>query len=262
MERVRPDIPKVESHSSESFALQEAGTRAGETGAFVYLLKYFVADDGLERTEDGQLRSRFTLFHLNSTESDRSAGEEDGPAVHHLPGEKIDIGYHAECEIVIDWDPAVSRAHAELKRAGADWYVDNLDRTNGTLVNGEGFEGAEERLLVNGDRIRVGDTVLIFRQPGIGPAREPVPAVGLKKPPDLTGSQVAVLRALAAPLLGADPLIAPASNNEIADVLERDLETVKGHLTSLYRAFGLTDAPAGEKRRRLAWQAIDVGLVN
>jgi hypothetical protein len=55
-------------------------------------------------------------------------------------------------------DPEASRRHASLIPEGQSLNVEDLGSTNGTFVNGERIVGA--RVLVPGDRLRVGTTVL------------------------------------------------------------------------------------------------------
>ncbi|MGB3410745.1 MAG: BTAD domain-containing putative transcriptional regulator [Microthrixaceae bacterium] len=61
-------------------------------------------------------------------------------------------------------DDRVSRHHAELRRTGANYRLVDVGSANGTLVNGEPADGSE---LSDGDRIRLGDTELVFHtEPG------------------------------------------------------------------------------------------------
>lgn len=242
MERLQPEVPRPKSHSEESLALQEATARAGETGAFVYFRRnpYGIVEE--TEVQAGGQTGEFTVIALE--------------------GDQVDVGQHPECELVIDWDPAVARSHAQIKKAGADWYVDNLDRTNGTLVNGVRVDRVEEHFLSDGDRIRVGDTVIVFHQPGLAPAEPPAPPYEPEEPPPpLTERQKEVLVALVRPVAGEDLLVAPAGNVEIAEEVMIDEDTVKGHLRNLYKAFGLADLPDGEKRRTLVWKALELGAV-
>src|SRR3954471_10065961 len=55
-------------------------------------------------------------------------------------------------------DSEASRRHASLIPEGQSLNVEDLGSTNGTFVNGERLVGA--RVLVPGDRLRVGPTVL------------------------------------------------------------------------------------------------------
>jgi pSer/pThr/pTyr-binding forkhead associated (FHA) protein len=68
------------------------------------------------------------------------------------------IGRGGDNDVVID-DDDVSREHASVRLSGNDWYLTDLDTTNGTLVN-------EHRIsrhkLHSGDRIVIGRTNLAF----------------------------------------------------------------------------------------------------
>jgi pSer/pThr/pTyr-binding forkhead associated (FHA) protein len=62
-------------------------------------------------------------------------------------------------------DAAVSRRHCELGRTPAGWRLVDAGAANGVWVNGR---RVRERVLVPGDRVRVGETELAFRL-GPGP---------------------------------------------------------------------------------------------
>jgi hypothetical protein len=68
------------------------------------------------------------------------------------------IGRSSRCDFVVD-DPNVSRRHAELQRRGGDWYVVDLDSTNGVVVNGKPVRTA---VLAPGDEIALGTARLRF----------------------------------------------------------------------------------------------------
>ena len=69
------------------------------------------------------------------------------------------VGRGAESQIVLEGD-SVSRRHAHFERRAGAWYVVDDGSTNGTYVNEEQI--AREQLLVNGDRIKVGPSILKF----------------------------------------------------------------------------------------------------
>jgi len=69
------------------------------------------------------------------------------------------VGRGAESQIVLEGD-SVSRRHAHFERGAVAWYVVDDGSTNGTYVNEEQI--AREQLLVNGDRIKVGPSILKF----------------------------------------------------------------------------------------------------
>jgi hypothetical protein len=68
------------------------------------------------------------------------------------------IGRSSRCDFVVD-DPNVSRRHAELQRRDGDWYVVDLDSTNGVAVNGKPVRTA---VLAPGDEIALGTARLRF----------------------------------------------------------------------------------------------------
>ena len=74
------------------------------------------------------------------------------------------IGRSMDADLVLSWDARVSGVHAELRRIGGDWVLvdDGLSR-NGSFVNGERV--SRRRRLRDGDRLRVGVTMLDFRNP-------------------------------------------------------------------------------------------------
>jgi sigma-B regulation protein RsbU (phosphoserine phosphatase) len=87
-------------------------------------------------------------------ENGSSAGQR-----HDLTKERYVLGRHPECDIVVDAG-AVSRHHAQLLRAGEDYYVEDMNSRNGTFVNDQMIFGRHR--LVRGDRIRVCDISFVF----------------------------------------------------------------------------------------------------
>jgi len=74
--------------------------------------------------------------------------------------ERTTVGRLPECDVVVD-DPGASRHHAEIRRVGSAYVVNDLGSTNGTLVNDA---RVTEQALADGDRITIGNTVLEFRR--------------------------------------------------------------------------------------------------
>ena len=59
----------------------------------------------------------------------------------------------------------VSRLHARLRYEDGRWTILNLSRTNPVRVNGQVLaDAADPRLLVDGDRVEVGEFLLVFRE--------------------------------------------------------------------------------------------------
>ena len=68
------------------------------------------------------------------------------------------IGRMSSCDVVLA-DSNVSRRHAELRREGSRWILEDLGSTNGTLVNGK---LAKEHVLGSGDTLDFGTSSLRF----------------------------------------------------------------------------------------------------
>ncbi|HXA53332.1 MAG TPA: DUF3662 and FHA domain-containing protein [Solirubrobacteraceae bacterium] len=71
------------------------------------------------------------------------------------------IGRSRDCDIVLD-DVGISRRHAHIHPTVEGWTIEDLQSTNGVLLNGERLRGA--RALHVGDRIELGSTELVFEQ--------------------------------------------------------------------------------------------------
>jgi len=175
------------------------------------------------------------------------------------PGtERLLIGRAPESDVVIDWDPEVSRAHAQVERMGGAWAVvdDGISRY-GTLVNGARLAG--RRRLADGDVIRMGRTDLLYRAPAIEAATTVRPGGGFAV--EVTPAQRRVLVALARPY-GAGDYPTPASNQDIAAELHVSLDVVKGHLRALFGKFAIGDLPQNQKRARLVERALERGVIS
>jgi two-component system cell cycle response regulator len=69
------------------------------------------------------------------------------------------VGRGTDNHIVLEGD-SVSRRHAHFERRGSSWYAVDDGSTNGTYLNEE--QVAHDGVLNNGDRIKVGPTILKF----------------------------------------------------------------------------------------------------
>ncbi len=63
------------------------------------------------------------------------------------------LGRHQSCDVVLE-DNAVSRRHAQLRFRDGKWILQDLDSTNGTVVNGVAVGRCELR---PGDCVVIGD---------------------------------------------------------------------------------------------------------
>lgn len=71
------------------------------------------------------------------------------------------IGRSHDCDVVLE-DSGISRRHAHIHPTPEGWAIEDLQSTNGVLLNGERLRGA--RALHVGDRIELGSTELVFEQ--------------------------------------------------------------------------------------------------
>jgi adenylate cyclase len=90
--------------------------------------------------------------HLKITESDGQSYE------HILTDEEVTIG-RSDDNVLIFFDPKVSRNHAKITKKAKDYVLTDLGSFNGTRVNKEFINSA---VLKNADEIRIGGALLFF----------------------------------------------------------------------------------------------------
>lgn len=81
------------------------------------------------------------------------------PDTYPLGRLRITIGRSARNDLCIP-DPFASRVHAEVRREGDGYVLQDLGSANGTLFNGEPAGGSIP--LAPGDRIQIGETEIVF----------------------------------------------------------------------------------------------------
>ena len=100
--------------------------------------------------------------------------------IHPLRKDILTLGRDEKCGVRLVAE-GVSRNHAQVIRENTRWLITDLMSKNGTVVNGE---KVEQRELVDGDTIKVGDVVLVFSEEGeeptakAGQASAPTPVKG------------------------------------------------------------------------------------
>ena len=75
-----------------------------------------------------------------------------------LRGESLTLGRDGTNRIQLN-DSEISRRHAELRRTADGLVLSDLASSNGTFVN---TDKIDQRLLVNGDRVQIGRTLMLF----------------------------------------------------------------------------------------------------
>jgi pSer/pThr/pTyr-binding forkhead associated (FHA) protein len=171
--------------------------------------------------------------------------------------DRLSIGRRFTCDVPLAWDGEVSRLHAQLERTGEDYVLvdDGLSR-NGSFVNGDRVIG--RRRLCDGDTLRFGDTLAVFRAPADGESELTI-GPGASPRPEISEAQRRVLVALCRPIADPRGLGMPATNQDIADELFLSVDAVKTHLRALFHKFGVEDLPQNQKRARLVQLALTAG---
>src|SRR5205809_2690447 len=72
---------------------------------------------------------------------------------------RVTIGRSARNDLCIP-DPFASRVHAEVRREGDQYILQDLGSANGTLYNGASVEGSVP--LTSGGRVQIGETEIVF----------------------------------------------------------------------------------------------------
>jgi len=173
--------------------------------------------------------------------------------------ERVTVGRGSSSDIWLDWDSEVSRVHAELGRTGDSWTVadDGLSR-NGSYVNGERVRGR----LLDADVLRIGSTLMTFRQPRQTTIAETSVAADGVSRASVSDAQRRVLVALCRPFKDSNGYVTPATNQQIADELFLSIDAVKTHLRALFGKFEVEDLPQNQKRVRLVELALKNGIVS
>lgn len=81
--------------------------------------------------------------------------------VYDLDQSTIEVGRDPDADVVID-NVSVSRSHAEIRREGGRWVVEDLGSSNGTFLHGERLESAQP--LEPGDEIGMGKFSIVFEK--------------------------------------------------------------------------------------------------
>lgn len=87
-----------------------------------------------------------------------TAGDSRGK-VHRLDGDRLTVGASDDCDVAINGNH-VSDRHASVRFRDGEFWVTDLDSTNGTYVNGQ---RVGQQQLADGDRVRFGSSDWVFK---------------------------------------------------------------------------------------------------
>ncbi len=85
-----------------------------------------------------------------------------------LDGQVLEIGRDPHSDLRLN-DPAVSRHHARVQKILNDYYLEDLQSTNGTLLNSR---PVIKHVLKDGDRIHIGGFDIVFADPKVDAVAE------------------------------------------------------------------------------------------
>jgi len=152
---IEESIPQSESGEDDN--IQSEFADDSETETFTDDSAGEFSGDGFEETkEEGSTRvlSSFANFELSIS------GEYAPYDRYTILDNEVFIGRDPEkCQIVLD-DPEVSSVHAKVKKTLISCSIEDLNSSNGTVVNGNRINKVE---LNNGDEIVIGSTTFVLQ---------------------------------------------------------------------------------------------------
>jgi DNA-binding CsgD family transcriptional regulator len=160
--------------------------------------------------------------------------------IHELAKDVIRVGRDSTCDLVIGADPKVSRSHAQVRSMQGTWILLDLESRNGTTVNGH---RVVRHPLRDGDRIRIGETLLTYTDGDDANVTEVSSQPGTLPDLDLSARELEVLRCVSEGL----------TDREIADQLVISISTVRSHLERIRQKTGL------RRRSELTRLALEFG---
>jgi DNA-binding CsgD family transcriptional regulator len=190
----------------------------------------------------------------------RDAGGEQAIVAIAADSAGVWIGRSPSADVHLEWDGEVSSLHAQIEvvRDECTLVDEGLSR-NGSFVNGERVSGRHH--LRDGDTIRIGQTLVLFRNPAAGGAKSTALSGDALTAAGVSPAQKRVLIALCRPFKEGAAFATPATNQQIADELTLSVDAVKTHLRALFEKFGVEALPQNQKRVALVERALQSGLV-
>ena len=123
---------------------------------------YAVAEESLYEEEEFG-RTVYIEEKHEETERVRKLYTADDRLAAALEKSVVTLGKKKEEADIVLGDASVSRLHARITREGKEYYLEDLNSTNGTFKNGLRLQPYEKRKLEAGDELKCGRVVLNFR---------------------------------------------------------------------------------------------------
>ena len=171
------------------------------------------------------------------------------------------VGRSPSADVRLEWDEEVSGLHAQIEvvRDECTLVDDGLSR-NGSFVNEEGVHG--RRHLRDGDSLRFGQTLVVYRRPGEDAPEATVAAGEVPLAATISPAQRKVLLALCRPYKDGERFATPATNQQIGEELHLSVDAVKTHMRALFEKLEVGEIPQNQKRVALVERALQSGIVN
>ena len=119
--------------------------------------------DEMDEPEEEDERTVFIETHRDPGAQGHKLLTERGEVLAELVEDSVLIGKKAgEVDVVLT-DPTVSRIHARIFQEGEEWYLEDMNSTNGSAKNRVPMAPCEKRKLQREDEITLGAVTLIFR---------------------------------------------------------------------------------------------------
>jgi pSer/pThr/pTyr-binding forkhead associated (FHA) protein len=171
------------------------------------------------------------------------------------------VGRSESADVRLAWDEEVSALHAQIEvvRDECTLVDDGLSR-NGSFVDEQRVHG--RRHLRDGDMVRFGRTVVLYRRPGEGAPEATAIAAETPAAATISPAQRRVLIALCRPYKDGSSFATPATNQEIGAELHLSVDAVKTHMRALFEKLEVGDLPQNQKRVALAERALQTGILS
>ncbi len=175
--------------------------------------------------------------------------------------DRLTVGRSEAADVCLEFDPEVSRVHAEIERLGDDWTRRRRRPVPKRVVRERRASG---RAATAARRRRPA----LRRHAGPVPRaaqaadEETVPATDRPDVSRVTDTQRRVLVALCRPFREGSEFASPATNQQVADEVFLSVDAVKANLRALFETFEVGDLPQNQKRIRLAELALRSGVIS